>query len=336
MTSTAIWLTEEQVASLVSLDDTIDALERGLGALGEGKAFNVPKALGGFDDGSSMHSLGSGLPDAGFVGYKNWVHTKRGAKAMYVLFDSHQGKLLAMMEANSLGQLRTAAMTGVGTRWMSPNGVSDMAVIGTGMQALAQVAAVNLVRPLKRIRVWSPTPEKRQAFAARLREKFDAEISVSDSCAAALEGAPLVTLVTRAKDPFVSASMLARGAHVNAVGAILPGNAELLPDVFGRVGLTAVDDVAGVKKASREFIDHFENDIKDWSSVRPLGELIARREQRPKDCDISLFKAMGMGVSDLSVAMMAYHRAKEQSIGQALPVSPGAAPLRWSKSDLQN
>ena len=76
-----IWITEQDVVALVSLEDAIPALERGLRALGAGEAFNVPKALGGYGDGSSMHSLGSGAPNLGYVGYKNWVHTKRGATA---------------------------------------------------------------------------------------------------------------------------------------------------------------------------------------------------------------------------------------------------------------
>jgi ornithine cyclodeaminase/alanine dehydrogenase-like protein (mu-crystallin family) len=329
MTQNAIWLTEHEVTSLVSLDETIHALEGNLKALADNTAFNVPKALGGFDDGSSMHSLGSASPSAGYVGYKNWVHTKRGAKAMYVLFDSREGKLLAMMEANSLGQLRTAAMTGVGTKWMAPAGVSELAIIGTGMQSLAQVASIDLVRPLQRIRVWSPTADKRVAFADKLRERFKADIKVAASLEEALDGAPLVTLVTRAKDPFVKAAMLAPGAHLNAVGAILPANAEFHQDVFDKADFIGVDDVVGVQKASREFIDRFGPSDADWSSVLPLGKIIAGQHKRPADARLSLFKALGMGLSDLSVAMLAYQRAVDKGLGQSLPVTAGAAPLKW-------
>ena len=88
MADPLIWLTEQDVVSLVLLDDAIPALERGLAALGKGEAFNVPKALGSFGDGSSMHSLASGAPGLGYVGFKNWVHTKRGATALYMLFNS--------------------------------------------------------------------------------------------------------------------------------------------------------------------------------------------------------------------------------------------------------
>ena len=328
MPNPLIWLTEQDVVELVSLNDAVPALERGLSALGDGKAFNVAKALGGFGDGSSMHSLGSGAPELGYVGFKNWVHTKRGATAIYALFNAADGSIAAMIEAAALGQLRTAAMTGVGTRWLADAGADDMALIGTGTQSVTQVAAVNAVRPLRRVRVWSPTAEKRKAFAADLRQRFAFDVEEAPTVDAATRDAPIVTLVTRAKDPFLTASMLARGAHLNAVGAILPANAEFTQDVFERVDWIAVDDVTNVQRASREFIDRFGAPDADWTAVQPISDVIARGAKRPADCDVTLFKAMGMGLSDLSVALMVLERARANGIGRTLSHPVRATP-RW-------
>ncbi|MES2536202.1 MAG: ornithine cyclodeaminase family protein [Pseudomonadota bacterium] len=330
MTQSALWLSENDVTSLVSLGEAIDALEAGLRSLGRNEGQNIPKALGGFGDATSMHSLGSALPALGYSGYKNWIHTKRGAKAVFVLFDTNEGRLLAMMEANSLGQLRTAAMTGLGTKWVAAEGASDMALIGSGRQALAQVAAVNAVRPLSRIRVWSPTAEKRETFAGLLREKFKAEVIAAPTIEAATDGASLVTVVTRARDPFLTSAMLPKGVHLNAVGAILPANAEFHQDIFERVGFIAVDDVTGVQKASREFIDYFEKGAGqgNWDRVRSLGKVIADGERPPAGADITMFKSMGMGISDLSVAMLVYERARAAGIGLTLPLMD-VAPLRF-------
>jgi len=77
MTNTALWLSEQDVTSLVSLGDAITALESGLRSLGKGEGQNIPKALAAFGDGSSMHSLGSALPALGYGGYKNWVQIGR-------------------------------------------------------------------------------------------------------------------------------------------------------------------------------------------------------------------------------------------------------------------
>jgi ornithine cyclodeaminase len=325
------WLTEQDIVSLVTIDDAIPALERGLRALGAGDAFNVPKALGSFADGSSMHSLGSGAPGLGYVGYKNWVHTKRGATAMYVLFNANDGTVAAVMEAAALGQIRTAAMTGVGTKWLAPPDASEMAIIGTGTQSITQVAAVNAVRPLRRVRVWSPTAEKRKAFAERLASQFAFEVQDAATLEHAVRDAPLVTLVTRAKDPFLTASMLARGTHLNAVGAILPTHAEFAQDVFARTGWIAVDDVTGVQRNSREFIERFGRD-NQWTGVQPLADVIANDRKRPAGCDISMFKAMGMGLSDLSVALMALERARAQGMGRTIEHPVRAVP-RWKQAE---
>lgn len=334
MTQEAIWLSERDISEQVALDEAINALESGLRSLGCGEGLNVPKALGGFDDGSSMHSLGSALPASGYCGYKNWINTKRGAKAVYVLFDAAQGQLLAIMEANALGQLRTSAMTGLGTRWIAPGTADDMAIIGSGRQALAQVAAVNAVRPLKRIRVWSPDSGHRHAFADQIRESFAVEVVESPTLAEATDAASLVTVITRARDPFLSAGLLAPGAHLNAVGAILPANAELHQDVFERVGFIAVDDIENARKGSRELIEHFDKNRQGggWDQVYSLGNIIAKGIKPPVGCDISLFKSMGMGVSDLSVAIPAYERARRNGLGQSLALSEGRVSLRWKSN----
>ncbi|MEO6986013.1 MAG: ornithine cyclodeaminase family protein [Paralcaligenes sp.] len=334
MTQEAIWLGEQDISAQVALDEAINALESGLRSLGCGEGLNVTKALGGFDDGSSMHSLGSALPGSGYCGFKNWINTKRGAKAVYVLFDATQGRLLAIMEANALGQLRTAAMTGLGTRWIAPIAADDMAIIGSGRQALAQVAAVNAVRPLKRIRVWSPDSGHKHAFADLLRENFATEVIESPTLAAATDSASLVTIITRARDPFLSADLLAPGTHLNAVGAILPANAEFKQDVFGRVGFIAVDDIENAKKGSRELIEYIDKNKQDrsWDQIYSLGSIIAKGIKRPAGCDISLFKSMGMGVSDLSVAIPAYERAHQSGLGQSLTLSEGPVSLRWKSN----
>lgn len=305
--ASTLWLTDEDVTRYVTLADAIAALEAGLLELSRGDAFNLPKALGGFDDGASMHSLGSASPNAGYCGYKNWVNTKQGARAVFILFSTVDARLLAIMEASVLGQLRTSAIAGVGTRWMASASASDLAIIGSGRQAMAQIVAVNAVRPLARIRVWSRTEANRRAFAQEVRRHFDIPVLEPSNHEAATDGAQIVTLVTRSSQPFLSAAQLAEGAHLNAMGAILPGNAEFHSDVFERARVIAVDDLTNTQHASREFTEYFRE--RGWDRVQMLGNIVASGVPATSDTGITLFKAMGMGISDLSVARMVYERA---------------------------
>jgi ornithine cyclodeaminase len=309
----------------VTLNDAIEALAEGLALEASGQARNVDKALGTWDS-SSMHALGSMMPQGGYVAFKTWAHTPRGATAVISLFSATDGRLLALIEAAALGTMRTAAISGLATRYLADPVADEMTLIGTGMQAMMQVAAIAATRPLRRLRVFSPTPEKRAAFVARARACFDFEVLETDDVAAAVRNSPLVTLMTRAREPFLASTMVARGAHINAPGAILPGNAEFEQDLFERTDLVVVDSIAAAKKNSRELIEHYGSDPMAWSKVQTLGEIIQGNLRRPHNADITLFKPMGMGLSDLSVTLLAYHRAVDSGVGLSLPQGKRAPP----------
>lgn len=322
-----IWLTEQDVVSLVSLNEAMDALVRGLKLDGEGKAQNLQKALGTWGDGSSMHALGSVFNDAGYCGFKTWVNTKRGANAVFILFDSNDGSILAIIEAGALGQLRTAGISGVATRYMARDDADDMALVGTGRQAMMQVAAVAAARPLRRLRVFSRSLESCRSFVTKARQQFAFDVQVSDTLEKAADGADIVTLVTRAEEPFFDGTLLARGSHLNAVGAILRQRAEFFPDVFERASLLVCDYLPNLKAASREFIEYFEEGPGSWDEVIPLSRIVAEGQRRPADADITVFKAMGMGISDLSVAMTVFERARERGIGREIEAPRHATPI---------
>jgi alanine dehydrogenase len=233
-----------------------------------------------------------------------------------------------MMEAAAIGSMRTAAISGLATSQLGSLDADELALIGTGMQAMTQVAAIAAVRPLRRLRVFSPTPEKRRAFVERASKSFDCEIFEARSVEEAVDGAPIITLATRAKEPFLMARMVAPGAHINAPGAILPDNAEFHQDVFDRASLVVVDNKSNAAKASNEFIIRYGRDPEAWTGVRTLGELVEADYVRAADTDITLFKSIGMGLSDLAVAILVYERAREMGAGKILPLGVRAAP-RW-------
>jgi ornithine cyclodeaminase len=118
--------------------------------------------------------------------------------------------------------------------------------------------------------------------------------------------------------------MLQRGAHLNAVGAIAPDREEFAQDVFARAEAVAVDNLAGVQKLSREFITRYGSG--DWSQVKPLSQLIAAGRRRGSGADLSLFKAMGMGISDLALGAELVRRAREQGVGRTVAQPKKAKP----------
>ena len=324
----AIWITEADVVKLVSLPDAIPALESGLAQEHTGKAANMAKTHASWNhDKSTLHAIGAVMEGNGVIGMKTWAHTPGGACPLLILFSSETGALLAVIEAFALGQMRTAGISGVATRWMSAEGADDMALIGTGKQSLAQVAGVYAVRPLKRLRVFSPNKDNRAAFITKARKQFPFEIVEATSAEEAIRDASIVTLVTRARDPFVSASMLAKGCHLNAVGAITRERQEFRQDVFDRSDIITVDSVDSVQRLSSEFIEQYGHDQAGWKNVLPLSALVAKAEARPAGTDLTLFKAMGMGLSDVSLGVEILTRARTAGVGRAIP-QPEKVPAR--------
>ena len=129
--------------------------------------------------------------------------------------------------------------------------------------------------------------QNRQAFLARLEKLFPAaDLVEALSVEAAVKDAPIITLVTRARTPVLTAAMIAPGTHLNAVGAITPEREEFTQDVFDRVSAIAVDMVDSVKSLSAEFQKRFGSG--DWSKVRPLSELVAVKAEREIGRTISL------------------------------------------------
>ena len=326
MSQAPIWLTEADVVSLVSLGDAIPALERVLAMEARSEAENMVKTHLGFGAHNTLHAIGAAVTGAGLVGTKTWCHTEGGAAPLLILWDSENGALQAMIEAFALGQMRTGAISGVATKWLSRIGADEMAVIGTGRQAVTQVAAVQAVRPLKHLRVYSPTEAHRNEFAGRMAGEFGFAVSVADSVAEAVEGAPIVTAVTLATAPFLESAMVSEGAHINAVGAIVPQRVELTQDIFPRCGVVAVDNLPGVQNLSNEFRAYYGSDAASWDDVRLLSDVVAEGRGRPGDADLTLFKAMGMGLSDLAMGTEILARARKAGIGQALPERVRAAP----------
>ncbi|AUT74993.1 ornithine cyclodeaminase family protein [Paraburkholderia hospita] len=323
--STPVWISEQQIVSLMNLSGAIEALEAGLAQQASGAARNMGKTHVAWGH-SNLHAIGAAFQDAGIVGTKTWAHTEGGACPLLILFDSANGQLKAILEAFALGQMRTGGISGVATKWLARPDADVLALIGTGKQALAQLAAVAAVRRLKLVRVYSPTPDKRRAFVERAREKFDIEIVEAPSVEAAVADAPIVTTVTRATEAFLPASALAYGTHVNAVGAITEERIELADDVFARCTRAVVDDLGAAKRLSTEFVRAYG--ARDaWNEVAPLCDVIAEGRARTASDDITVFKAMGMGVSDLALGLRLYALALEAGLGSPLP-QPRREPPR--------
>jgi alanine dehydrogenase len=311
-----VWLSDDDVTALLTLDEAIDVLADAYRLEAGGGAASMQRTHLREGD-SILHAVGGSIAGAGVAGTKTWLYTPGGASPVLVLFSLEDGRMLAVLEAFTLGRVRTAATSGLGTRLLARPEASTLALVGTGRQAFAQAQAVAAFRPIDEVRVVGRDPGRRTALAARLRSELEAEAGEFESVAPALEGAEVVTTITRAADPVLAGPALTPGAHVNAVGAIVPSRRELDEEAVARADVVVVDSVAQARQDSGELIAAAGAGLLDWSDVRGLSEVV---DESPtalrKPDDITLFKALGVGLSDVALGAEVLRRANDAGVGQ--------------------
>ena len=318
-----IWVSEAEVVSLVDLGEAIQSVREGFALQARDGVSNLPKAQQ-THGGATLHATGAVMSAGGMVGAKVWAHTHQGASPLMQVWSADSGRLLAVIEAFALGQYRTAAVSGVATDLLAAPDATVLAILGTGSQALAQVAAVTAVRHIERIHVWSPRPESREKFCKAVEDALLLTAVPFETPAEAVAGAQIVTIATRAKEPFLEAGAVSFGTHINAIGAIGLDRAEFEPKLLDRAGVIAVDDLGSAQAFSRELREFFGDG--PWDAVTPLSAVVAADAPRDAATDVTLFKAMGVGVADLAIASFVLEQARENNLGTPLPEPSRSRP----------
>jgi len=205
-----LYLTEADVAELISVAEVIPLVERALAAQANGQVVNNPRRrlpLGA----ATLMSLEAGDLDAEFAGHKNYLAVPgKGVLAHFFLYKSDTRELLAMVQANELGRIRTGATGGVAAKYLARGDARRHAVFGAGFQAETQVEAISAVRTISEIRVWSRTEQHARAFQTRMAAKLpEARIELALGDPAELASwADIITMATRASEPVVHGDWL--------------------------------------------------------------------------------------------------------------------------------
>jgi ornithine cyclodeaminase len=261
-------------------------------------------------------------PDAGY-GLKaicitpgNPAAGKDAHQGGVLLFDVSTGEPRALVNASAVTEIRTAATSAVATDLLARPGPAELAVIGIGVQGRAHAHAIAATRELTGIRLAGRDLARTRTVAAELAGQLGLPVSAYDDVAAAVAGAGIVVTATTAAEPVLRRDWLAPGAHVNAVGACVPGARELD---------TATMAAAAVFADSRESVSNEAGDFLIAESegvanpVRAeLGELIAGTATgRADDGEITVFESLGLAAEDLAAASFLYEKASRLGVGTA-------------------
>ncbi|WP_316778240.1 ornithine cyclodeaminase family protein [Streptomyces sasae] len=234
-----------------------------------------------------------------------------------LVFDPGTGAPLAMMDAGAVTAVRTAAVSGVASEALARPDAGDLAVLGSGVQARSHLEAMHLVRPLRRVRVWSRTAENAEAFRVWADKELGVEVETMATPAAALAGADLVCTTTATREPVVQAADLAPGAHVNAVGASFIDHRELSSEAVAGASFF-VDSRESALAESGDLRAPLTEGLVGPGHIRAeLGEvLLGTRPGRRERTEITVFKSLGLGVQDIMSGFAVAEEAAARGLGR--------------------
>lgn len=317
--STTRFLSGDDVRALLPMETAMDVLQVGLRAEAEGQASSHPRVRLR-SDGGVLHILPGTLAAAGVLGLKAYVSSRAGARFAVLLFNAADSRLLAVIEADRLGQIRTGAASGVATRVLAREDAAIGALIGSGWQARSQLAAMCLARPLREVRVYSRHADHAARFCAEMASEVEATLHAAPSAEEAVRGADVITTATTAREPVLLGAWLADGAHVNAMGSNAENRRELDTDAVMRADRIVVDHREQAMLECGDLIPLARAGRLDWSRLPTLPEVLAGREAGRSDArQITLFESQGIAVEDLAVAAFVYQRAVTVDAGTPIP-----------------
>jgi ornithine cyclodeaminase/alanine dehydrogenase-like protein (mu-crystallin family) len=304
-----LYLTEQDVEALLTPADAVKAVEASFRRLAAGEVENRPRYRLALERGrlAVMAASDRGL---GVAGVKTYAAGPGGARFVVVLFDARNSELMALIEADRLGQLRTGAASGVAARHLARDGARSLGIIGCGWQAESQVASIRAALPsIERVVAYCRTDERLAEFCRRV----GAEPGESHRDAAEQD---VVVTATTSRDPVLRGEWLRPGALVCAVGANDGRSRELDNVVLERTAFVCCDSKENARLEGADLIEPIAQGVLDWLEVHELQQVVAGElAGRQSAEDVVLFKSHGIAAWDVAVAAAVVERARERGVG---------------------
>jgi len=317
----ALLLSEADVRKLLTMPMALEAVEDGFKRLADGTGVLHLRQHLNLPEKTYLHYMAAADRMGGYMGMKIYTVVGGALRFVVLLYSIKMGELLAIVEADYLGQMRTGAASGVATKHMARADAKNVGIIGTGGQARTQLEAVCHVREIKRIRAFSRDPERRAAFAREMMHELGVAVEAVDSAEAAVRDMDIVITATSSSRPVLLGSWLTPGVHINAIGANFPQKRELDDEAVGRAGLIVADSREQAMLEAGDLIRALGDDPGRWSLVRELSEVVASGTAgRTSARQITLFKSNGIAIEDVMTAARVYHAAREKHFGKEVPL----------------
>jgi alanine dehydrogenase len=314
-------ISEAEVRATLTMPVAIQAVEEISQKQATGEVVVHPRRRFELPGNGFFHYMAAADYSTGFIAMKQYAYVRGKIRFVVPLYEMASGDLVAMIEADYMGQLRTGAASGVATKYLARKNSQVAGIVGSGGQAKTQLEAIAQVRDLAEVRVFSRDAAKREAFAKEMTERIGVDVHAAGSPAEAVRSADIVCTATTTSAPVVSGADLAPGVHINAIGANHAHKSELDPEAVASADVIVVDSVEQSRQEAGDLIIAFRGDEICWTGVKKLSDVVAGKASgRTSDSEVTLFKSNGIASWDLAVAMKLYAMAKEKGLGRQLPL----------------
>jgi len=314
-------INENEVHQLLTMPLAIAAVEEVSRKQAEATVIVHPRRRFELPERGFFHYMAALDVADGYIAMKQYTYVKGKLCFLVTLYSVATGELLALIEADYLGQLRTGAASGVATKYLARKLAKSAAIIGTGGQARTQLEAVHNVRMLDAVYVYGRDAGRRNKFCDEMSEALGTQCYPMESSADAVRNAEIICTATTSPKPVLHGEDLPVGVHINAIGANHAHKQELDEAAIAKANLIFVDSLAQSNQEAGDLIIPFAKKPQRWAEVNELAELVAgKKAGRANDAQITLFKSNGIAAWDLAVAVKVYGLAREKNLGRELPL----------------
>lgn len=315
----AIFLRESHVEKLATIEMAIEAVEEAFRLQGEQKADTAPRRRCRLADKGLLHVMSASLPTLGWAALKSYTSIA-GTFRFIVLLYKDDGQLVACIEADKLGQLRTGAASAVATKFMARPDSSKLGIFGAGWQARSQVEAICAVRPIKSVLAYSRNQQKCEQFCKEMSQLLKVDVAPATTPEQAAAGMDIVVAATTSATPVFDGEWISKGTHINAVGGNFLHRQEIDIQTVGRSACVVVDSCEQARLESGDLARAAEAEAFFWEDARELGlVVVGEYPGREDDAEITLFESQGIALEDVALAARIYEKASEAGIGEPLP-----------------
>lgn len=316
-------LSDKDVREIGDVGTLVHDIERALRKEAVGPGMVLPERMNLAHEATMLRVMPAILPATGVLGLKLFYGAlETGIRYSVMVCSMVDGEVLAVVDAAYLTALRTGATSGVATRHLARADSRTVGLIGSGLEAETNLAAVCAVRPIETVKVYSRNAGRRESFAERTAERLGVRIEPVDTPQAAVDGADVVVVATntgKGGDPAYLGEWLQPGQHVVSIGSTALFLRELDTAALTRPNVVVFDAPAQQVAGESGDLAALAHEQPDWTCTGLIEDVLLGRVSRSRDSEITMFKSVGTAAQDLVAGLSLYHQALARGAGLVVP-----------------